>query len=189
MRATMASAAPRLTLDRSDVLSTRARADIILAFNFGVCEIHDRARLVQYLHRVRSRLRSGGVFIADLYAGPGAWTTGVSRRALPTERGRIVYEWEQRAADPLTGRVANAMHFALPGGRKLKNAFVYDWRLWSIPELRDAMLETGFARTEVYLSYGRAIDGHGNPIVEAAAPDDVPQGDFVAYVVARKRTK
>ena len=32
----------------------------------------------------------------------------------------------------------------------MKNAFVYDWRLWSIPETRDAMKEAGFSDTAVY---------------------------------------
>lgn len=185
MREIAPGAARRLVLDRTDVLATRARADIILAFNFGVCEIHERARLVRYLRRARSRLRAAGVFIADLYSGPGAWRPGVSRRAIRSPLGRIVYEWEQRTADPLTGHVVNAMHFSLPGRRRLRDAFVYDWRLWSIPDLRDAMMEAGFRGTEVHLSYGRAIDGHGDPLVEAASAEEVPAGDFVAYITGR----
>ena len=35
-------------------------------------------------------------------------------------------------------------------GSKLRRAFVYDWRLWTLPELQELMLEAGFKSTEVY---------------------------------------
>ena len=35
-------------------------------------------------------------------------------------------------------------------GSKLKDAFIYKWRLWSIPEVRELLAEAGFSRSEVY---------------------------------------
>jgi hypothetical protein len=32
----------------------------------------------------------------------------------------------------------------------MRNAFTYDWRIWSIPELRDLLIEAGFTETAVY---------------------------------------
>jgi hypothetical protein len=77
------------------------------------------------------------------------------------------------------------MHFALPGGGELRDAFVYDWRLWSIPELRDAMAEAGFASTEVHDRLGDAIDGDGNLMVRPVRGEELDD-TFVVYIVARK---
>lgn len=170
---------------RSDVLRVTRRADMIAAFNFAVCEIHKRDRLIAYLRRVARRLRPRGAFACDLYAGRDAFTTSSTTRRIRTAHGTVGYTWQQRAADPLTAIVENAIHFRLPNGRTIRNAFEYRWRLWSIAELREAMHEAGFASTEVHLSYGEAIDGEGNPIPIAAQPGDLPDDNFVAYVIGR----
>ena len=43
------------------------------------------------------------------------------------------------------------IHFKFPDKSKMKRAFTYDWRLWTLPELQELMLEAGFARADVYL--------------------------------------
>lgn len=184
----------RVTLVRSDVLNARAKADLIAVQNFSICELHDRATLVKYLRRARSRLNRGGSFICDIYGGSDAFFTGtITQRIKPPPtcpRGtKISYDWEQRSADPLTGRVVNAMHFTLtlPGKKPIitRDAFVYDWRLWSVPELRDAMTEAGFKRTLVYPRTADALDAlgfmHVLPIDDPAEAGD----SFNVYVVGR----
>ncbi len=32
----------------------------------------------------------------------------------------------------------------------MKKAFTYDWRLWSIPEVRECLLEAGFSKVEIW---------------------------------------
>lgn len=185
-------AAARIIWRRRDVLRPPARpreADVIAAFNFAVCELHARADLVRYLRHSRTRLRPRGLIAADLYLGAGAWRPGVERRRVraPDGRGSVLYEWEQRAADPLTGMVENAIHFTLPGGRRRRDVFVYRWRLWGVAELRDAMIEAGFARTEVHAGYGGAIDQHGDPVPRPVAdPAEIDPENAVVYVVARR---
>jgi len=132
----------------------RHAADVIFVGNFSIGEIHERADLVRYLARSRERLRKGGVFVCDTYGGASAFRVGAIERSHWIEGGvRIRYVWEQREADPFTGRVVCAMHFRLERGGEIfhaiEDAFVYRWRLWSVPELRDAMVEAGFAWTEV----------------------------------------
>lgn len=170
---------------RADVRKTTQRADAIAAFNFAVCELHDRASLLAYLRRVRRRLKKRGIFACDTYGGHDAFVPGSSSRRIRTPIGTVGYTWEQRDADPLTARVANAIHFQLPRARVMRDAFLYDWRLWSVMELREAMIEAGFSSTEVHLSYGEAIDGDGNPIPIAAQPGDADLDQYVAYVVGR----
>ena len=176
-----------------DVLAARGTVDVIAAFNFALCELHDRKQLVTYLRHVLMRLDALGIFVADLYAGPGAFVPGITEQEIDYEDQVIRYEWEQIEADPINARVRNAMHFVLPGGKRIDNAFTYDWRLWSLAELRDALREAGFRSTEVYLQLAEAITGDGEMLVRPVStdgspidPEDLdPEEDFVAYIVAR----
>jgi SAM-dependent methyltransferase len=172
------------------------RLDVIADLNFSICEIRDRPALAAYLRRSHSRLKRGGIFVCDIYGGSDAFLTGRVRETKAGPRGeRVTYTWEQRTADPLTGRVNNAMHFRVrPPVTKpsefapysIDNAFVYDWRLWRVPELRDALAQAGFDSTEVYSRFAGASDQEGNlythPIEDAAEVGDA----FSVYVVGRK---
>jgi hypothetical protein len=179
-----AGAQERLSLIQADVLEAPGRPDVIAALNFALCELHTRERLVTYLRHALFRLQAGGVLVADLYGGADAMIPGTTGMRIETDEGDIEYVWEQREADPLTGRVVNAMHFELPDGVRVDEAFVYDWRLWGVPELRDAMIEAGFASTEVYADFGDAMDDAGELLVRPARADDLEES-FVVYVVAR----
>ncbi len=67
----------------------------------------------------------------------------------------------------------------------LRDAFVYHWRLWSVPELRDAMHEAGFRQTLVFPRTPDAIDSDGNAYIEPVT-DPVDLSDaFNVYVVGR----
>lgn len=145
-------------------------ADAVFVGNFSIGELHSRAQLLAYLRSARSRLRAGGVFICDTYGGAAAFRTGLVHRAHPgrSPNERFLYTWEQRSIDPYTARVTNALHFRVERDGEIVSehfdAFIYSWRLWSVPELREAMLESGFATTRVV---DRLDAAAGN-----AAPDD-----------------
>jgi SAM-dependent methyltransferase len=198
----------------ADVLKVREKADIIAATNFPVCYWHTRGDLVRYLRHVRSRLNRGGILVADLYGGPQAFKTGKRTKTVPLpDGGEFTYVWDQRRVDPLTGRVFNAIHFRLAGpggshaktrasarrgaaGRKgagrmpvaqplvIRDAFTYDWRLWSIPEFRDALADAGFRSSEVHDRMGAAVDVVGNVYVKAVEEGELDR-DYVVYVVGR----
>ncbi|GAB4520413.1 MAG: hypothetical protein Tsb0013_24030 [Phycisphaerales bacterium] len=184
----------RLELCNANVLEAGGRPDIIAALNFGVCELHDRERLVTYFRHALFRLRAGGVHVVDLYGGENAYAPGVASCEIETPGGTLLYEWEQIDANPLTGRVLNAIHFTTPDGARMERAFAYDWRLWSVPEVRDAMREAGFASTEVHAAMGGAEDGDGAIIPSAVStdhddqpsrwPDDLEES-YVCFVVGR----
>ncbi len=180
--ARLAGANERLTVVQGDVRKTGESADIICSLNFSTCELHDRAELIEYLSRVRKRLHAGGVFVCDLYAGVDSLVTGESEMEL---RGGVRYIWEQREANPLTGRVVNAMHFVMEDGRELRDAFVYDWRLWSPAELGDAMREVGFGKAAFHDRLGDAMDEAGELRVRAIESADELEENFVVYVVGR----
>lgn len=180
----------RIKLIEADVREVHDQADVLAAFNFALCEFHERAALVSYLRHARSRLRGRGVFAADLYGGSDAFVPGETHVEIETPDGDILYTWEQREANPLTARVTNAIHFRLPDGSELQEAFRYDWRLWSPAELADALHEAGFASIEIYDRYGDAMDERGDLLIEPLDLSDPHTADalddpFVVYLVAR----
>lgn len=193
--------APRVRLSRADALEPATlpgnAADVVFAGNFSVCQIHERAGLVNYFRACARRLRPNGVLVCDTYGGATAFTRGGMTRLVqpPATTGltRIRYTWEQRNADPLTGRVVNALHFRIERGGKVvderTDAFVYHWRLWSVPELRDAMTEAGLTHTDVYDSLPDAQDSDGTPIVRPIAGADDLDESFVVCVAGRKPSR
>jgi hypothetical protein len=186
-----APAAPGLKKKVADALRCKDKADVIALFNFAAGEIHERAKLVAYFKVLRASLNRDGIAALDIYGGVNAFVPGSlnTHARVPGKgrRQRVKYTWQQVAADPDSGMVENHLHFAL-GGKRWPSAFVYNWRLWSIPELRDALLEAGFAKVETYDRLGDAVDQHGNLRIRPVSP---AQGrpldeDYVVYLVARK---
>lgn len=167
-------------------------ADIIFVGNFSIGYIHSRADLVAYLRRCRDRLSrgnagfGGGVFICDLYGGAGAFRLGSLDR---THMGRgnevIHYHWEHEAADPMTGLVTNSISFrVVVNGEQVAHyarAFVYHWRLWSLSELREALVEAGFQAVEFYKDLNLAP---GEAAVAVSDPRDLGE-DWVVMVAGR----
>ena len=52
--------------------------------------------------------------------------------------------------DPITHDSIFYIHFKFSDGSKMKRAFEYHWRYWSIPEVREVLSDVGFGRTDVY---------------------------------------
>jgi len=198
------AAGPRMTLVLADVLEAKDRADIIAATNFALGYQHTRASLFTYLRHARSSLARRGLFIADIYGGHTALRTGSWTRTIRhPDLGTFLYRWNQREADPTTGLVRNSIDFGITTRTKknrrtkaptewIKNAFTYHWRLWSMPELRDAMHEAGFGTIDFYDSLGDAIDHHGNAYIRPLHPEPTSRGigiqmdrDWVVYAVGR----
>jgi len=185
-----ASSHPRLRLVCKDVTVVRDKIDILAAFNFAACELLTRSALLKYLRNLRRRLTPRAIAAFDLYGGPTACMTGRQTRILRGPVGeRIEYTWDQQRIEPFRSCVRNAIHFKVtPPRRKpyiVRNAFVYDWRLWSVAELREAMLDAGFKSTEVHDRLGAALDQtgrlHARPANDSANVDE----DFMVYVVGR----
>lgn len=159
-----------------------ASTDIVFVGNFSIGEIAERSELVTYLDCARRRLKPNGIFVCDTYGGESAYRIGALERRHPGPHGTILHHvWEQRAADPLTARVENALHFRIEQDglitAELHEAFVYRWRLWSIPELVDAAREAGFVRTSVHTQIGGPV--------RPDEPRTQGQEIFAACLVAR----
>jgi len=167
-------------------------ADVIYVGNFSIGEIHARADLVAYFRRSAARLRAaaagwgGGVLVADTYGSAGAFKLTTLHRTHTGRRGEVVhYTWQHVAADPLTRLVENAIHFrVVEQGEttlELPAAFTYRWRLWSITELREAMIEAGFASTEMHTNVDLPPGVTPTPVSDPAELG----ADWIVCVVGR----
>lgn len=168
-------------------------ADVLFVGNFSIGELHTRAELIEYLRHAHARLAQApsgsGVFVCDTYGGESAFLTGEVHRDHWAPGGRRVrYTWEQREADPLTGMVTNALHFRIDKAgmveQETPDAFIYRWRLWSVPELRDALAEAGFSQTLVYDKVPEATDDEGGVYTQPVERGDDLEESFVVCVAA-----
>ncbi len=175
----------RVTLLRKDVLSAETeRPDIVSAMNFSYWLLQDRKTLKRYFERVRTVLNDDGVFFLDAYGGYDSHKEIIEEREIDDGGEGFHYTWEQVSFDPINHRMVCAIHFAFPDGSEMRDAFQYEWRLWSIPEIRDLLTEVGFKRVTVYWQgwdkNGEA-DGNFKPATEAEA-----DAGWICYLSAEK---
>ncbi len=172
----------RLELRQANVLDVRApKADAILALNFSYSVWKTRAQLLTYLRNCFRSLRPGGLAFLDAWGGPD-----VLRQTTDKTRHRgFVYEWEQRAFDPVSHEIECAIHFAFPDGSRLRDAFVYDWRLWSLAELRELFAEAGFTDIEVLWEATDGKTGTGNGVFYRTERGGMDEA-WIAIVVGKK---
>ena len=123
------------------------KADAIAAENFSYCIFKTRDALREYFASAHRHLNERGVIVCDLFGG---YESIEDDREEETEYSGFTYIWDQAKFNPITHDGLYHIHFAFPDGRKIRKAFSYDWRLWSIPEVREVMVEAGFTRADVY---------------------------------------
>lgn len=154
-------AASRVTLIQSDVLSVKTpKVDIALALNFSYFVFKERDLLRRYFENVHASLKPGGVIVMDIFGGSGALEPTVERRDVVGEKeldGSPVpdfeFIWDQVSYNVITNEILCQIHFKVPGFKRITKAFIYDWRVWTIPEVRELLAEAGFSGSFVY--------GHG----------------------------
>lgn len=152
-------AAKRLTLIRGDVRRVvTPRVDLALALNFSYWVFRDRDTLRGYLRAARRSLAPGGMLCLDMFGGTDAADALEETRWVYASRGpggqRVPpfrYVWEQSSFNPVDHRLRAHITFRLKDGRELRRAFSYDWRMWTLPELRELLAEAGFRDSIVYL--------------------------------------
>ena len=171
--------AARVKLIEGDVRDVgHEKVDVTAALNFSYFLFQRRDELRRYFERARATLLPGGLLLLDAYGGADAQRTLRERRRVDD----FHYVWDQRVFDPITSRVVNQIDFEFHDGSRLRRAFHYDWRLWSIAELRELLAEAGFARSEVYWEGTDSLTGKGNDVFtrRERAPDDPA---WIAYLV------
>jgi hypothetical protein len=171
----------RVQLILGDVARVRTdRVDVVGAFNFSYWVFKTRPDMLRYFRRVRDALESDGVFFLDAYGGYDAY-----KELHETTRCKgFTYVWHQEKYYPVTGDILCHIDFRFPDGSKIEKAFTYDWRLWSLPELRELLAEAGFSRVTVWWE-GTGKDGRGNGEFTPETRGEADAG-WVAYLIAER---
>tara|TARA_R110002072_G_scaffold299403_6_gene474985 strand:+ start:32526 stop:33509 length:984 start_codon:yes stop_codon:yes gene_type:complete len=173
----------RLTLIESDVLDVTApKVDCVLALNFSYQVFKTRETLGKYFKQVYKSLKPGGVFYLDALGGPDVMQQKTDR----TRHKGFTYHWEQRSFDPISHRIVCAIHFSFPDGTMKKNAFVYDWRMWTLPELRELFVAAGFDDVHVMWEGTDQDTMSGNGIFRRKEVGDMDEA-WISMVVGRKK--
>lgn len=141
--------AARIDLRHANVLDIREpRVDVTCAMNFSYCVFKTRGALRHYFESVRQGLKKDGLFVLDLLGGTE--TMDVMEEEREVEGQACTYVWDQARFNPITHDFLCHIHFDFPDGSRLKRAFTYDWRLWTLPELHEVLMEAGFSRVHVF---------------------------------------
>lgn len=172
----------RLTLIEGDVRKTGGQpVQILLAMNFSYWLFRARAQLRDYFKRARANLADDGVFFLDCFGGYESFQVLKEH----TEHKRFTYTWEHASYNPIDGHFVCYIHFSFPDGSRLKQAFSYEWRLWTLPEIRELLVEAGFTRTTVYWQGWDEKEQTGSADftpVEVGEPD----AGWICYIAAEK---
>jgi SAM-dependent methyltransferase len=174
-----ADEASRVKLIEGNVLDVGIDpVDVTLALNFSYFIFCERDALLRYLRVARSTLGGEGLLVLDAYGGSDAQKTLEETREIDD----FDYVWDQHRFNPIQNGCTNFIHFEFPDGSRMRRAFRYDWRLWSLPELRDLLAEAGFSASEVYWEGVDKKTGEGNDVfTQREIADDDPA--WVAYLI------
>ena len=91
-------------------------------------------------------LKPGGLFFMEMYGGSEARTELEDER----EVENFIYVWDQDFYNPINHHTRCYIHFRFPDGSELQRAFTYEWRVWSLPELQELLVEAGFENVRVF---------------------------------------
>lgn len=175
----------RLKIFKKNVISTTTPlSDWIVACNFSFYTFHERDVLVQYFKKARQSLSKGGIFMLELGGGPGFLEKLTDRRIFRvSETQKITYLWHQLDFNPVQRRGQYAISFKVNESLKYKHAFQYDWRVWTIPEVRDVLKDAGFNKSVVLVE--KSVRGKATNTYEISETGDHDHS-WISYVVGIK---
>ena len=173
--------ADRVDLRQRDVRTvTQPKADVVAAMNFSYFVFYPVSELIKYFRFVRRSMAPGGIFILDCYGGWESQQVMRERRTIEAPEGTFGYFWDQADYDPINNRTLCHIHFEFKGNHRWKKAFTYDWRLYTLPEIRDALTAAGFINVQVFWDYEEDEDlSDYRP-----APTAENSAGWIAYIVA-----
>ncbi|MDP6963530.1 MAG: class I SAM-dependent methyltransferase [Planctomycetota bacterium] len=172
---------PRITQIQANVLDVSTPAvDVLTAFNFSYWCFKDRTTMLNYFKKAYAALNDNGMFAIDLMGGPSSQSACEEER----EEDGFDYVWEQENMCAISHDIKCYIHFNFYDGTKFEKAFTYDWRLWSLAELRDIMMDAGFKSVDTYWE-GTDDDGDGDGVYTLQQNAENEES-WVAYLVAWK---
>ncbi|MGB7345019.1 MAG: hypothetical protein WBD20_12465 [Pirellulaceae bacterium] len=177
----------RVRLIEQDVRKrNKPTVDVLAAQNFSFWIFKTRAEVIEYFKVARSNLKEDGIMVMDMMGGGECFSEGfVDKRTIKKGKRGFDYRWTQISFNPITADASFSISFKFPDGSKLKHAFEYHWRFWSIPEVREMLTEAGFSESRVYweIDEDEDPDREGQWEQREVAPSDP---SWICYLVAKK---
>ncbi|HEX9722777.1 MAG TPA: class I SAM-dependent methyltransferase [Vicinamibacteria bacterium] len=172
----------RVRLIRNNVLTVRfPKVDIVAAMNFSYSVFKTRDLMRQYMRNAYRSLRPHGLLMMDAWGGRDTMLETQDRRRLHG----FTYIWDQVDFDPVSHDILCKIHFEFRDGTKMRNAFIYGWRLWTLPEMQEIMTEAGFHDVHVLWEGSDRKTGEGNGRFRRCTRGGDEEA-WIAYVVGRK---
>ena len=178
------SAKEKVEVLEKDVRSqTTPKVDILAAQNFSFWIFKTREEVVDYFRIAYGNLQDKGIMIMDMMGGKESYATDVTdKRTIVKGKDGFKYRWEQAYFNPVTSDCSFYIHFKFGDGSRMKRAFEYHWRFWTIPEVREMLAEAGFKKSLVYWDVAPEDEEEKWSAVEEADNDD----SWLCYIVGIK---
>ena len=172
----------RIELFQKNVLEvTKPQVDCTAAFNFSYWIFDNPKTLLNYFVKSYIGLKKDGIFVLDAFGGPMAEEEQEEER----DCEGFKYVWEHAFFYPVTRQMGCKIHFHFNDGTKKRNAFTYQWRLWTPPEITDLLKLAGFKSVNWYWEGTDKKTGDGNGIFRETKKGENAQ-TWIAYIVALK---
>jgi hypothetical protein len=163
---------------------TRPGVDLVAACNFSYWIFKERKDLIQYFKKVRQSLNADGLFFLDSVGGTEMMEVHRDEEVYRLGKQKFSYIWQCESFNPVKNEGFYSISFRLPGQKEWKRAFTYDWRAWSIPEVRECLREAGFSKTHVFWE-GDGPSGKGNGEFHLTEKEE-NSAVWIAYIVGEK---
>ncbi len=173
----------RITTIQANVMSSSLpKSDIIAAMNFSHYIFKSRLLMKKYLRQCWKSLNPNGIMVMDAFGGTLCQESNLEETVFAKEG--FSYLWDQEFFDPITHHAIFHIHFKRKGEGRRSKVFSYDWRMWTLPELREILLDAGFVRTHVYWE-GTTRKGEGNGVFKRAEKGEECES-WIAYVIGER---
>lgn len=143
--------AERITILEQNVLDgVKGTFDVCVGMNFSYFLFMTRNALRSYFEAARRSLSEEGILFLDCYGGWESQETMEEEREIEVDGkpSAFTYVWDQGYFNPINGAATNHIHFLFNDGSEMRNAFTYEWRLWTLPEIIELLLEAGFRNVD-----------------------------------------
>ncbi len=165
--------------------------DAIAAYNFSYFCFKTRELLLNYFQSAYAGLNRQGVFFLDIFGGTSAMEESYEERDIDksvrydgSKVPAFSYIWEQKRFNVITNEIHCKIHFGFKDGNAIYDAFDYDWRLWTPPEVCELLIDAGFKQADVYI-HGWDEFGESDDIVRLRNYYENEVG-WIGYIVAVK---
>ena len=176
----------RIQLVKQDVRRrNRPQVDVLAAQNFSFWIFKTREEVIDYFKAARANLKSEGILVMDMMGGGACYEEGhVDKRVIKKGKSGFSYHWTQRTFNPVNHDATFSISFKFADNSKLKHAFEYEWRFWTLPEVREMLEEAGFKGS---YTYWEQEDEDGEDTGEWERAETAPSNpSWICYVVAIK---